>query len=332
MKYKYIIVGGTFDHLHIGHKGFLRYAFNISEKVLIGITSDSYISKNKENIGIEKLEVRERNLKHFLKSEDFLENAKFVILNHVFEDEVFDIKFDGVLVTQETLTGAKKINKERERKGLSALEIIIVNDFLKNDLKITATRIRNGEIDKNGEMFLKEKWKQKTLFLPGKLKPLFQSPLGEVIHVNTFDFTKIDFNKTITVGDETAKIFNDKKLNSKISVVDFKINRKKIFSKTSELGFLKNEKIWEAENYPSEINKKIWDILEELKLNILKNKRMILIINGEEDLIVLPLIILFPLGFFIFYGQPNEGMVFLKINLHLKRKVVMLLNKLRANY
>ena len=98
------------------------------------------------------------------------------------------------------------------------------------------------------------------------------------------------------------------------------------------MGFLKNEKIWEAENHPSEINKKIWDIIKEIKSNVLKSKRMVLVVNGEEDLIVLPLIILFPLGYYIFYGQPNEGMVFLKINLHLKRKAVMLLDKLRVNY
>ena len=39
-KYKRAAVGGTFDILHIGHKHLLETSFQISEEVVIGVTSD----------------------------------------------------------------------------------------------------------------------------------------------------------------------------------------------------------------------------------------------------------------------------------------------------
>src|SRR5258706_7508860 len=40
--YNVIVIGGTFDHLHEGHKVFLRFAFQKSKEVLIGVTADEY--------------------------------------------------------------------------------------------------------------------------------------------------------------------------------------------------------------------------------------------------------------------------------------------------
>ncbi len=333
MKYKYIITGGTFDHLHSGHKKFLKYAFEISEKVLIGITSDLYVRKNKNADGIEKFEVRLRNLEHFLKTEKFFSRAKIAILNDIYGDEVLNKNFDSILVTSETLNGAKLINKARLKIGLKEVDIIIFDDILKNDIKISSTKIRNGQMDKSGELFFNELWLKINLNVPEKLKHLIREPLGELINPNDFNFAKIAPNKTISIGDETTKILNTKNINQKISVVDFKIKRQEIFSKFSELGFSRKEKIWEINNPPSQISKETWKTILSLKDNLSKLKRVILKVKGEEDLLVLPFIILFPLGFNIFYGQPDEGMVYIKINLNIKRKVFSFLKQLKAtNY
>ena len=47
MEYKLVASGGTFDHFHKGHREFLKKQLEISERVLIGITSDKFAnSKN----------------------------------------------------------------------------------------------------------------------------------------------------------------------------------------------------------------------------------------------------------------------------------------------
>ena len=43
------------------------------------------------------------------------------------------------------------------------------------------------------------------------------------------------------------------------------------------------------------------------------NKRLILKVNGEEDLSVLPFLLLAPIGFVIFYGQPGFGIVKIEV-------------------
>ena len=40
MQYRVIALGGTFDIIHIGHIELLKKGFSISEKVIIGLTSD----------------------------------------------------------------------------------------------------------------------------------------------------------------------------------------------------------------------------------------------------------------------------------------------------
>ncbi|MBM3292454.1 DUF359 domain-containing protein [Candidatus Bathyarchaeota archaeon] len=43
------------------------------------------------------------------------------------------------------------------------------------------------------------------------------------------------------------------------------------------------------------------------------NKKLAIIVEGEEDLLVLPLMADMPLGSVIIYGQPNEGLVIITI-------------------
>ena len=57
-------VAGTFDVLHDGHAALLRRAFEVGDRVLVGITSDRMAASGR-SVSV-PLEVRERELRAFL--------------------------------------------------------------------------------------------------------------------------------------------------------------------------------------------------------------------------------------------------------------------------
>ena len=58
-----------------------------------------------------------------------------------------------------------------------------------------------------------------------------------------------------------------------------------------------------------------WDAL--WKAITLKSEVSV-IVEGEEDLLVLPLISMLPTGSLIVYGQPDEGMVIVEVTIEMK--------------
>ena len=71
-----------------------------------------------------------------------------------------------------------------------------------------------------------------------------------------------------------------------------------------------------ARNPPGTINIDAWRALE--KAGRLK-RSVAVIVEGEEDLLVLPLIDLMPVGSLITYGQPQAGMVVVDVTEERKR-------------
>ena len=63
--YKIAATGGTFDYLHAGHKEFLKNIFNHAEKVVVGLTSDAYVQKNKPDKQVAAYNTRKKELEDF---------------------------------------------------------------------------------------------------------------------------------------------------------------------------------------------------------------------------------------------------------------------------
>jgi len=145
--------GGTFDMLHKGHKTLLRKAFQISEKVLIGLTTDEFVKKLRKSHPVAPYEERLKELKEFLKSEGLLERAEIIPLSDPYGPIVWDGLVDAIVVSQETAPRAEEINKIRQKRGLKPLKIIAIDMVLARDRRpISTTRIRAGEIDREGRI------------------------------------------------------------------------------------------------------------------------------------------------------------------------------------
>lgn len=146
---KKVIIGGTFDMLHKGHKALLRKAFELGE-VFIGLVSDA-MAKEAKKREVENFEKRKKELNGFLK-EEFKINPKILEINDKFG---FALKgdFDYIIVSPETYETALEINEEREKRNKKPIEIVKIDLVLAEDGKlISSNRIFNGEIDKEGKL------------------------------------------------------------------------------------------------------------------------------------------------------------------------------------
>ncbi|MEM3437782.1 MAG: phosphopantetheine adenylyltransferase [Nitrososphaerales archaeon] len=149
-KFKKVAVGGTFDHLHIGHKALLKTAFEYGEFVVIGISSNTFVKKlGKENV--QEFSFRVERLRNFLNSNYLNRRYEIHSLEDYFGPIIVDESIDAIVVSEETLSRAKEANELRKAKGLKPLEIILIDTVLADDgLPVSSTRIRNEEIDEEG--------------------------------------------------------------------------------------------------------------------------------------------------------------------------------------
>ncbi|MEX2721534.1 MAG: phosphopantetheine adenylyltransferase [Candidatus Wukongarchaeota archaeon] len=145
-KYRLVICGGTFDHLHEGHKAFLRAAFIRGERVIIGLTSYNMIKNKPFPEKIQKYEERLTNLIKFLKEENVFENSTIVKIDDPYGPSITLENAEAIIVTEETKHRAYEINKIREKRDLKKLEIVIV-PFLygSNGKRISSSQERENE-------------------------------------------------------------------------------------------------------------------------------------------------------------------------------------------
>jgi len=154
-KLKTVAVGGTFDELHKGHRILLIRAFEAGEKVLVGLSSDAFAKKlgRQKNHAIACYEKRLAELEEFLRNNGFLERAEIIPLDDAYGVTLSKGVLDALVVSQETEYMAQEISKKREKKKLEPLKIIVVEMVpAENHVPISTTRIRQGEIDREGRL------------------------------------------------------------------------------------------------------------------------------------------------------------------------------------
>jgi pantetheine-phosphate adenylyltransferase len=156
----YVVVGGTFDNLHKGHRAIIEKAFAIGEKVLVGITSNRVAREKAHSEKIQSYGERRKKVAKFLEEKGWLGRAEFV--------EIWDPFSDGIrpglgyiVVSPGTRENAERINSMRKTRHLEPLRIIEVEWIPAEDGRpISDERIRKGEIDAEGRILRGKKSKK----------------------------------------------------------------------------------------------------------------------------------------------------------------------------
>ena len=144
-------MGGTFDILHQGHVALLSKAFELSEKTIIGLTSDQLATKKGKKLWND-YSTRLENLIDLIEKK--FPNSNFYIskLDNDFGPAILKDDVEALIVSEETAYQIDILNKKRKEKNLPPVQGIIVPMVMAEDgTRISSTRIRNSEIDPEGK-------------------------------------------------------------------------------------------------------------------------------------------------------------------------------------
>ncbi|MFQ5887391.1 MAG: GTP-dependent dephospho-CoA kinase family protein [Candidatus Hydrothermarchaeales archaeon] len=157
----------------------------------------------------------------------------------------------------------------------------------------------------------------KDLILPEELRPLFKKPFGKLLKgkgLKPAEEVKslIKGGRVIVIGDETYKNIRKVGIEPSLGIVDFKVKRKRIEGDIE--GGIR------VKNPQGMITAELWDAIRESI-----DDKQIIVVEGEEDLAVIPCILEADWDDVVLYGQPDEGIVFINITEEVKEKASMYL-------
>ncbi len=333
-KYNYSVLGGTFDRFHIGHKALLDAAFSMSEKVGIGIATPLLYKNKYLYHTIEDYQTRRNAVEIYLVKNDLLDRAAIIPIDDIYGNTLSDENIEAIFATEDNLENVKDINAKRVELGLSALQIEIVPFVLSDDEGIVSSeRIRKGEIDREGNSYFKLFFDKKRYIVPEEMRDTLKKPFGKVIKDISDIHKFIDQrNMLFAIGDIIVINLFRQKLIADISIVDHKTQRVPVAD--SEIKLLKKisakQNVLNTENNPGNIERRAVGVIRKALDEYFSNlQKQMIVVNGEEDLLVLPIVALAPLESVVLYGQPAKGIVVIKVTEKKKKEVKYLLSRMR---
>lgn len=125
--YKNVVLGGTFDRLHSGHKIFLsEAALRCTNELCVGVTDTNMLSGKLLWELIEPCCKRIYSVKEFLEDVDSTLTYNVVAINDMYGPTKDDPTFEMIVVSEETKRGGDKVNEMRLKKNLNKLDIHVV--------------------------------------------------------------------------------------------------------------------------------------------------------------------------------------------------------------
>ena len=159
--------------------------------------------------------------------------------------------------------------------------------------------------------------------LPDSLRDQMKVPLGILLPENQTQKNEIqkyltDNSYIITVGDRTTEKMIDFDLIPSLQIIDGQEKREK-----REPPKLENATELTVDNPAAEITSQSISVIKKA---FTMQSPVRIFVNGEEDLLVLPVCIHAPENAVVMYGQPHEGLVIVKITTEIRNKAQSLLD------
>lgn len=147
-RYPELIVGGTWDTFHAGHRYLLLAAFEHGKQVHIGVTSERFAAERTDHT-LDPFETRRGAVERFCERFGVTEHAQLHAIDDIYGNATEE--GDALLVTRDTLENGKKVNEKRLKAGRTPLDLAVMDRITGPDSEvISSSRIRNGRIDRDG--------------------------------------------------------------------------------------------------------------------------------------------------------------------------------------
>lgn len=183
-RYDHVVIGGTFDHLHGGHKVLVSVAALLArESVVAGVSVGPLLAKKKHQGEILPYEERARALADFVALVRPGVRCRAEPLEDPFGPSSRLEELEAIVVSKETERGGAMVNEERVRNGVRPdrpLDVVVVHlvaahgrggdgDDDGDDDKVSSTHIRAARAAARASELarLEERWTTDTAGLPG---------------------------------------------------------------------------------------------------------------------------------------------------------------------
>ena len=299
--------------MHAGHMRLFSAALSQCDHLEVWMTTDT-LAALKSRL-IQSWEIRRTAILDWAD-----ENAPDRVSVHPLEDAVGPAEtrrdVTAIACTSETTSGCEAINRSRVEFGLKPLSLIEVEHLTDpNGEVVSSSRIRAGDVDRDGNLWLGEREQELVQEMQATLDPELKQPMGDLFKGPESNPAKAIQAalaaapelppKWIGVGDVTVKAMLDAGRVPNLAVIDGMTQR----TPWEGAGSIDSTEFDHHLTCVNPAGLLTPDLKRAVRESLSNQGTTLLEVEGEEDLAPIVVHLLAPLGSVVLYGQPGEGVV-----------------------